>query len=71
MVLAYALQDNADHSNILQVLSTLMTEIDTDAKKKIMTLSASDQIDEDNLKAFMKTKNDVTDTIGVIAGNLV
>ena len=71
MVLAYALQDNADHSNILQVLSTLMTEINTDAKKKIMTLSASDQIDEDNLKAFMKTKNDVTDTIGVIAGDLV
>lgn len=71
MVLAYALQDTADHSNLLNVLSTVMTEIDTDAKKKIMTLSANDQIDEDNLRAFMVAKNSVTDTINVIAGNLV
>lgn len=71
MVLAYALQDTADHSSLLNVLSTVMTEIDIDAKKKIMTLSANDQIDEDNLRAFMVTKNSVTDTINVIAGNLV
>ena len=71
MVLAYALQDTADHSNLLNVLSTVMTEIDIDAKKKIMTLSANDQIDEDNLRAFMVTKNSVTDTINVIAGNIV
>lgn len=71
MVLAYALQDTADHSNLLNVLSTVMTEIDIDAKKKIMTLSANDQIDEDNLRAFMVAKNSVTDTINVIAGNLV
>lgn len=71
MVLAYALQDTADHSNLLNVLSTVMTEIDIDAKKKIMTLSANDQIDEDNLRAFMVTKNSVTNTINVIAGNLV
>ena len=48
-----------------------MTEIDIDAKKKIMTLTANDQIDEDNLRAFMVAKNSVTDTINVIAGNLV
>ena len=71
MVLAYALQDTADYSNLLNVLSTVMTEIDIDAKKKIMTLSANDQIDEDNLRAFMVTKNSVTDTINVIAGNIV
>ena len=71
MVLAYALQDTADHSNLLNVLSTVMTEIDIDAKKKIMTLSANDQIDEDNLRAFMVAKNSVTDTINVIAGNIV
>jgi moxR-like ATPase len=71
MVLAYALQDTADHSNLLNVLSTVMTEIDIDAKKKIMTLSANDQIDEDNLRAFMVAKNSVTDTINIIAGNLV
>ena len=71
MVLAYALQDTADHSNMLNVLSTIMTEIDIDAKKKIMTLSANDQIDEDNLRAFMVAKNSVTDTINVIAGNLI
>lgn len=71
MVLAYALQDTADHSNLLNVLSTVMTEIDIDAKKKIMTLSANDQIDEDNLRAFMVAKNNVTDTINVIAGNIV
>lgn len=71
MMLAYALQDTADHSNLLNVLSTVMTEIDIDAKKKIMTLSANDQIDEDNLRAFMVAKNSVTDTINVIAGNLV
>ena len=71
MVLAYALQDTADHSNLLNVLSTVMTEIEIDAKKKIMTLSANDQIDEDNLRAFMVAKNSVTDTINVIAGNIV
>ena len=71
MVLAYALQDTADHSNLLNVLSTVMTEIDIDAKKKIMTLSANDQIDEDNLRAFMVAKNSVTDTINIIAGNIV